>query len=315
MHTAWVARGPPPLPMLRPHSHVFLCASDASEAVASTAATEMLTSEVMPTPDVSGAAAAAAAALAACEWDGWDERATWALEDSVPRYSLDGGKVVLWRRLSIEVPELLTFTPAELKARWLAIAGSGGAATAAAAVAAQEEPPCLEDWVCVGPGRYEGSVYNLPSIRDGSLRATIEHDVEAEIAAMGAPPPSVADAGTAGAGAASAPASAECSAESLDGTRRWVRTRQGALFQLGLPRAESESAEAAEGVMGMLSNIDGDEAKGALADGAGAVVGAAKGVTSAITPGLLTGGLILTASAIGYMVLGHHHVDVSVFIV
>ena len=35
--------------------------------------------------------------------DDWDERETWALEDSVPKYSLDGGRIVLWRRMSIAV--------------------------------------------------------------------------------------------------------------------------------------------------------------------------------------------------------------------
>ena len=97
--------------------------------------------------DVKAAAEAAAAALAACEFAGWDDRALWALEDSVPKFSIDGGRIVLWRRMSIEVTELLAFTPAELRARWLA-------KTVGTDVAARlrDEPPCLEDWVCTAPG-------------------------------------------------------------------------------------------------------------------------------------------------------------------
>ena len=80
------------------------------------------------TIDVDAAAKAAATALAACEFAGWDDRALWALEDSVPRFSLEGGRLILWRRMSIEVPELVAFTPAELRARWLGkTAGSDAA--------------------------------------------------------------------------------------------------------------------------------------------------------------------------------------------
>ena len=71
-------------------------------------------------PDVDVAVSEVQQALAACEFGDWDERANWALEDSVPKYSLDGGRVVLWRRMSLEVPELLTFSADELRARWLA---------------------------------------------------------------------------------------------------------------------------------------------------------------------------------------------------
>ena len=34
-----------------------------------------------------------------------------------------------------------------------------------------------------------------------------------------------------------------------------------------------------------------------------------------VGPTVLTAGVLLAASAIGYMVLGHHHIDVSVFVV
>ena len=87
----------------------------------------------MSSPDSeseSAAAAAAARALAACEFPGWGERETWALEDSVPKFSLEDGQVTLWRRMSLEVPELLTFSPEDLKARWLAMAGESGDAGA-----------------------------------------------------------------------------------------------------------------------------------------------------------------------------------------
>jgi hypothetical protein len=285
----------------RPSIRVRLCAADLSAGDFQTA----------PQPSAPpSAAAAAAAALASMEFSGWGEREEWALQDAVPKYSLEAGTIVLWRRMSLEVPELFTFSAAELRARWVAMAGPDGAEKLAKL---QDEPPYLEDWVCVGPGRYEGALYNVPSMRDGSLRGTVEHFERIET------PRSLADSGaTKGGGAAEA---LECAGEALDGTRRWVRTRDGALFQLGLPK-DAEAAISASSSLNSLSaesgglrpfvgGLDGD----GLAEGAGAMVGAAKGVGSMLGPPLLVGGGVLVLSAMAYMVLGHHHVDVSVFIV
>jgi hypothetical protein len=55
---------------------------------------------------VEGAAKQLRETLRSCDWGAWDERAIWALEDSVPKFSLEGGRVVLWRRMSIEVRRL-----------------------------------------------------------------------------------------------------------------------------------------------------------------------------------------------------------------
>ena len=285
-------RGPvhPLAPAVRTPWQVQLCAAEFSTTESSSPPLPPPPSSPPKAP--STAAATAAAALASMEFDGWDARSNWALEDAVPKFSLDGGKIVLWRRMSLEVPELLTFSAAELRAKWLATAGPDVAARL------QDEPPYLEDWVCVGPGRYEGAIFNLPSMRDGALRGTVEHfDGELELASA------------AGTAASAGGADGECAFEALDGTRRWVRTRDGALFQLGLPRADG--ALTAAGSLPLLSS----EGREAVTEGAGAVVGAARGAASALGPVLLTGGGLAIASAMAYMVLGHHHVDVSVFIV
>ena len=106
----------------------------------------------------------------------------------------------------------------------------------------------------------------------------------------------------------------DCSAEALDGTRRWVRTKEGALFELGQPRHARGAEEGTPGgPLSVLAAIDGEEAKGGAADGAAAVVGAAKGVGAVMGPGLMAGGALIAASMAAYRMLGHHTVDVSVF--
>ena len=76
--------------------------------------------------------------------------------------------MVLWRRMALEVPELYTRSPKELRARYLAkIASEGVAAEAVAAI----DPPSLENWVSVGRDRYQGELHGLPGVADGSLRA------------------------------------------------------------------------------------------------------------------------------------------------
>ena len=257
---------------------------------------ELSVNEQTPT-DVDDAATKIKAVMEACDFPGWDERATWALEDSVSKFTLESGRIVLWRRISLEVPELLSFTPSELRARWLAQVGPAGAAQL------RDEPPCLEDWVCIAPGRYEGAMHNLPSLRDGSLRATIEHDdgVAREDATL-----------------------SDCNAEGLDGHRRWLRTRNGALFQLGTPRAavadlavtvdvdagpvESAASFARSLVSGEPMN---ENAIDAVGEAAGGAVRAASGL---VQPGMLVGGVFLAAAGAGLALFGHH-VDVSVFIV
>lgn len=232
-----------------------------------------------------GAAKQLRETLRSCDWGAWDERAIWALEDSVPKFSLEGGRVVLWRRMSIEIPELLGFEPAEIRARWLTQAD----ATSAAQL--RDEPPCLEDWECVGPGRYEGVLHNLPSLRDGSLRATIEHD--------------------AASGAADEAASA-CSAEGIDGQRRYVRTSSGALFELGVARPLDKDATAdATPVVHAASLARALVGSAEDADAANT----AKAALSAMRPAILAAAALMGAAYAALELFGHHHINVSVFIV
>ena len=48
----------------------------------------------------------------------WDERELWALEDAVPRYALDAGRLVCWDRLALDVPELMSRSGEQLRACW-----------------------------------------------------------------------------------------------------------------------------------------------------------------------------------------------------
>ena len=48
----------------------------------------------------------------------WDERELWALEDAVPRYAVDAGRLVCWDRLALDVPELMSRSGEELRACW-----------------------------------------------------------------------------------------------------------------------------------------------------------------------------------------------------
>lgn len=220
--------------------------------------------------------------LASLDFSDWDERETWALEDNVRKFCVDDGRFVLWRRLSIEVPELLQRSPKELRTRWLAMNAERGST-----LAEWEDLPCLEEWHCVSPGRYHGELHGVSGMRDGSLTVTVEHDAE----------------GASALGAAN---------EVVDvyGEEWCVRTRTGELFQLGQRSlvADTEGPDAASGALAALGTMQLEEVPAAAAGVAGAA-------GQIVVPPLLMGGVVLAASAIGYMVLGHHHVDVSVFIV
>ncbi len=131
----------------------------------------------------------------------WKEKELWALEDAVPHYSLDSGNLVLWRRMGLDVPELLNRTPDELRARWFALDGVPEDARA-------DNPPCLENWECVGERRYEGDLCGMGGVRDGSLRVVVE-------------------------------ASKEGATDAAE--HRCVRTSVGDVFQLGLPRPDESA--------------------------------------------------------------------------
>lgn len=143
-----------------------------------------------------------------CSTDEWDKRELWALEDSVPRYSLQDGELVLWRRMALDVPELIERSPEELRARWLALQGAAGIEPASAG-----DPPSLENWKACGEGKFEGDLFGVHGVQDGRLRAVVRG---VDGAANGAHPEAA----------------------------RWcVRTAAGDLFQLGVPRRDAEAAE------------------------------------------------------------------------
>jgi len=141
-----------------------------------------------------------------------------------------------------------------------------------------EDPPCLEEWEEAEPGLYQGRLHGLEGVRDGSLTVTVEHDLDAVLAA------------------------GDTVSDSLDGARRYVRTRTGELFQLGLPAGANAEEASSDTQVSLQQQIE-------------RLPAAASAAAGFLGPPLIVGTALLTASAIGYMVLGHHHVDVSVFIV
>lgn len=225
--------------------------------------------------------------LGALEWDHFDERSLWALEDSVPRFSLDGGRLVLWRRMCLEVPELLAYKPDELRARWLALTASRAKAEGSSATppTLDDMLPCLEDWVCVEPGRYEGALHGLDGLRDGAVRATVEHDSELAAEIM---------------------KGSAATEEGLDGQRRWVRTRSGEIFQLGAARIEDPTAD---------TDADGLLVPGGLRQLGGQALEQAQPAALQLRQALQAGGALLAAGGAAYMLVGHHVINMSVFIV
>mmetsp|Transcript_9071 Transcript_9071/g.30137 ORF Transcript_9071/g.30137 Transcript_9071/m.30137 type:complete len:250 (+) Transcript_9071:44-793(+) len=144
----------------------------------------------------------------------WTARELWALEDSVPQYTVavgegSGAQIILWRRMQLDVPELCGRSISELRGRWAAERGA-----AAAAVAAVDSPPCLERWERLPDGSYRGELTSVAGMR-GGLVATVETDPDA-------------------APASRAEAEGWC-----------VRSRAGDLFELGAQRVKAEPAVAA----------------------------------------------------------------------
>ena len=221
--------------------------------------------------------------LSSLDFADWDEREMWALEDNVRRFSVQDGRYVLWRRLALESPELVRRSPKELRARWMAL----HAEREQTAAGQWEDLPCLETWKRVAPGRYHGELHGVDGVRDGSLSVTVEHDTEGALAVDA--PNAVVD---------------------IFAEEWCVRSRTGELFQLG----EEALVEEIAGID--VAGIDVASLSPLSLEGLpAAAASAGKLVATPLLNSLLLGGALAAASAIGYMVLGHHHVDVSVFIV
>ena len=208
----------------------------------------------------------------------WDERELWALEDAVPRYSLDAGRFVLWDRLALDVPEFCTRSGEELRICWLdppLPLQKGHLADAPA-----ERPPRLEEWERLEDGSVRGVLYGVAGVRDGGVRATV----------------------------AALPAA---TGDSVAEAEQWcVRTRDGDIFQLGRKVQPAEGAlEASAAPLDLVS----PQAVGQAA--AAAVPGAARALVAVAAPAvvlaLLAGGAMVATG--GHLHLPH--VDFNVFIV
>ena len=101
----------------------------------------------------------------------WDERELWALEDAVPRYAVDAGRLVCWDRLALDVPELITRSGEELRSCWFDPPTALQKGKLEDALA--ECPPRLEEWERLEDGSVRGVLYGVAGVRDGGIRATV----------------------------------------------------------------------------------------------------------------------------------------------
>mmetsp|Transcript_5733 Transcript_5733/g.11168 ORF Transcript_5733/g.11168 Transcript_5733/m.11168 type:complete len:309 (+) Transcript_5733:1-927(+) len=214
----------------------------------------------------------------------WEPREEWALEDAVPHYSLQAGRLVLWRRIALDVPELSSRSPEELRARWLGLQGPGPHPW-------PENPPALENWVEVSSGCYEGDLHGIAGVTDGSVRATIISDKDAAFSGSRAE------------------------------AERWcIRTAAGEVFQLGRPMDESSAAYTTVGGDSARRALGAAETFGGAARWSASEAGMrqAGNAISKLMPSpavAVAGTATLAAAATVAAFLNGHHVDVSVFIV
>ena len=220
---------------------------------------------------------ACARMVATSQGELWDEREIWALEDAVPRYAVDAGRLVLWDRLALDVPELVTRSGEELRTCWFDPPTALQKGKLENALA--ECPPRLEDWERLEDGSVRGVLYGVAGVRDGGIRATVS----------------------------AVPAEVGCSMAEAE---QWcVRTRDGDVYQLGLPAAEIESTSAELALAPLEIPDSVGEAAAAAAPGAKRAL-VAVAAPAAVLALLVCGVLVATG---GHLHIPH--VDVSVFIV
>lgn len=211
--------------------------------------------------------------LATSQDELWDERELWALEDAVPRYAVDAGRLVLWDRLALDVPELITRSGEELRTCWFDPPTKLQKGKLENALA--ECPPRLEDWERLEDGSVRGVLYGVAGVRDGGIRATV---------------PAI-------------PAEAGCSMAEAE---QWcVRTRDGDVYQLG---REIESS----GELATLEIPDsvGEAAAVAVAAAPGAKRALVAVAVPAAALAVLVGGIMLASG--GHLHLPHVDVSVFI---
>jgi len=213
----------------------------------------------------------------------WDERELWALEDAVPRYAVDAGRLVCWDRLALDVPELITRSGEELRSCWFDPPTALQKGKLEDALA--ECPPRLEEWERLEDGSVRGVLYGVAGVRDGGIRATV---------------PAI-------------PAEVGCSMAEAE---QWcVRTRDGDVYQLG--RQIETSEELALRMPDSLEMPDmdsvGEAATAAVLSVRSPLVAVA---APAVALAVLVGGIMVATGGITAIPHIHiPHVDVSVFIV
>eukprot|EP00964_Phaeocystis_antarctica_P001103 scaffold613_cov79-Phaeocystis_antarctica.AAC.8 len=142
--------GPPARPALRPRASPLMVATSEPPPPGTSQA------ELLRTPEPTSL---------------WDERELWALEDAVPRYAVDAGRLVCWDRLALDVPELITRSGEELRSCWFNPPTALQKGKLEDALA--ECPPRLEEWERLEDGSVRGVLYGVAGVRDGGIRATV----------------------------------------------------------------------------------------------------------------------------------------------
>lgn len=205
----------------------------------------------------------------------WDDRELWALEDSVPRYSIDSGRFVLWDRMVLDVPELAGRSAEELRNCWLdpPMPLQKGMLEHASV----QRPPRLEQWEQLEDGSVRGVLYGADGIRDGCVRATVEPSTTGSLAEV----------------------------------ERWcIHTRGGNVFQLGL-EAVTDAGDSPDGEKSTLNALVDATSKAGQAALPTVTAAAATAAAPAAIAAILVGGALIASG--GHLHIPH--IDVSVFVV
>jgi hypothetical protein len=104
----------------------------------------------------------------------WSEMEDWLVQDAFERFSIGDGRYVMWRRLVMEVPELLGRSPEDARARWLELTGKREMEEQPF----YEQPMVLERWEDLGTGSFSGCVVGHPGVADGTLLQTAPVDLD-----------------------------------------------------------------------------------------------------------------------------------------
>mmetsp|Transcript_3476 Transcript_3476/g.5146 ORF Transcript_3476/g.5146 Transcript_3476/m.5146 type:complete len:301 (-) Transcript_3476:15-917(-) len=214
----------------------------------------------------------------------WSEVEDWIIQDSISNFVVNGcgGRYIMWRRFSREMPELAGRHPMAVRQRWLELSGRENNQGVENLYL---QPPILEDWevegdpsdqllveqALVGGGSRScsGRVQGLQGVADGSFILTAP-------VTWGSPATSIED--------------------------QYITTTCGAVFELGTPRQAPLGLPASQLLQGNLE---------AAAD----LVTSSQSSSLIANVGKAATAMALMGSSVAALATLTKHLDVNVFIV